>query len=84
MIIMTMYQKIQNCKKQKFSKTKTALKTGADRKTVRKCWDMTENEYLQNRARLEDKEKIFDQYKQEILSLLEVNKDIKNHKVYTS
>lgn len=79
-----MYQKIQICKKQKFSKTDTALKTGIDRKTVKKYWDMTEEEYLSYKAKLEDKVKVFDNYREGILNLLNVNKDIKNHKVYSS
>lgn len=79
-----MYQKIQIYKKQKYSKLETSKKTGLDRKTVRKYWDMTEQEYLDYKAALEDKIKIFEPYKNELLALLEVNKDITNHKVYTS
>ncbi|MGL1890603.1 MAG: IS21 family transposase [Spirochaetaceae bacterium] len=79
-----MYQKIQNCKKQKYSKMNAAAETGLDPKTVRKYWNMSEKEYLDYKISLEDKIKVFEPYKDELLAILEVNKGIKNHKVFTS
>ncbi len=84
MVIMNMYQKIQSCKKQKHSKKNASKETGLDRKTVTKYWDMTEEDYLEYKASLEDKIKVFEPYKDELLALLEVNKGVKNHKVFTS
>ncbi len=84
MIIMNMYQKIQFCKKQKHSKKNASSETSLDPKTVRKYWNMTEEEYFEYKESLEDKIKVFEPYKDELLALLEVNKGIKNHKVFTS
>ncbi len=61
-----------------------ARKLDIDRKTVRKYFHMTPNEYLDYKKKLEEKSKVFECYKVEILALMKVNKNVKNSKVYCS
>ena len=84
MIVMNMYQKIQNCKKQLLAKNQTASKLKISWKTVKKYWDMTEEEYLKYKMETDCKVKVFEPFKSDIISLLEVNKDILNNKVFAS
>lgn len=84
MIIMNMYQKIQSCKKQLLSKNQTTKKLKVDWKTVKKYWDMNEDQFLSYMQDLETKEKVFEPYRNDILAILKVNKDVKNNTIYAS
>jgi len=81
---MNMYQKVQLCKKQMLKISEISRKLEIDRKTVRKYFNMTLSEYLEYKRKLEDKSKVFEAYKDEILALMKVNKSVKNNKVYCS
>lgn len=84
MLTMNMYQKVQLCKKQMLKITEISRKLEIDRKTVRKYYHMTLSEYLEYKRKLEEKSKVFEIYKDEILALMKVNKNVKNSKVYCS
>lgn len=80
MIVMNMYQKVRKFKKRKYSQKQIARELKIDRKTVRKYCEMSESEYVQYRNKLEKKERVFDLYRDEILSIYRVN----NGKIYGS
>ncbi len=80
MIIMNMYQKVRKFKKRDYSIKRISEKLQIDRKTVRKYCEMSETEYVQYRKNLENKDRVFDIYRDEILSIYRVN----NGKIYGS
>ncbi len=73
MIIMNMYQKVRKFKKRDYSIKRISEKLQIDRKTVRKYCEMSEIEYVQYRKNLENKDRVFDIYRDEILSIYRVN-----------
>jgi len=80
MIVMNMYQKVRKFKKRKYSQKRIAEELKMDRRTVRKYCEMSEAEYVQNRNNLQNKDRVFDLYRDEILSIYRVN----DGKIYVS
>lgn len=77
MVKKIMYQKIQQMKRQGYNKSEISSALNLDRKTVRKYFKMTEIEYQQYLTDSMFRDKIFDQYKQEILELYSLNNNKK-------
>ena len=80
MIVMNMYQKVRKFKKRKYSNKRISRELKIDPKTVRKYCNMSESEYIQHREKLSQKDRVFDLYRDEILSIYRVN----NGKIYGS
>jgi transposase len=66
-----MYNKIQTYKQMGYSIRKTAREADFDRKTVRKYWNMAQDEYVRYMAECCERTKILDPYRPEISVLLE-------------
>ena len=65
------YNKIQSYKQMGYSIRKTAREADIDRKTVRKYWNMPQDEYVRYMAQCCSRSKILDPYKDEVVTLLE-------------
>jgi len=66
-----MYNEIQSYKQMGYTIRKTAREVDLDRKTVRKYWNMRQDEYTRYMAQCCERAKILDPYKDEITALLE-------------
>lgn len=66
-----MYNKVQSYKQMGYSIRRTAREADIDRKTVRKYWNMPQDEYTRYMAQCCERTKILDPYKKEIEALLE-------------
>ena len=66
-----MYNEIQSYKQMGYTIRKTAREADLDRKTVRKYWNMRQDEYVRYMARCCERTKILDPYKDEITALLQ-------------
>lgn len=73
MVNRKMYQRIQNLKKQGYGKLAIGRKLAIDPATVRKYYSMDADDYLKYQAETLHREKAFDDYKEEILSIYEKN-----------
>lgn len=82
MVQLEMYADIQKLKKLKFKKTKVAESLGIDPKTVRKYWDMTEDEYIQYSIDTKERTKIMDQYNDYVLGKLKSYPEISSSIIY--
>ena len=80
MIVMNMYQKVRKFKKREYSIKRISRELKIDPKTVKKYYGMSESEYVLYRNKLEKKERVFDIYRDDILSIYPVN----NGKIYGS
>lgn len=67
----TMYRKIQSYKQQGYTIRRCARTIGVDRKTVRKYWNMTAEEYVKYLGETKKRTRILDPYWSEIVSELE-------------
>jgi len=74
MIVMNMYQKVRKFKKRKYSQKRIAEELKMDRRTVRKYCEMSETEYVQNRNNLQNKDRVFDLYRDEILAFPQIRR----------
>jgi len=66
-----MYNKVQSYKQMGYSIRQTARDADMDRKTVRKYWNMPQDEYVRYMAQCCERTKILDPYRNEITALLE-------------
>jgi len=66
-----MYTKIQERRAMGYSKRRTASELEIDKKTVRKYWEMSEENYAQSVIEAKSRTKILDQYRDFIVSRLE-------------
>jgi transposase len=73
MVKKTMYQKIQNLKKQGYGKYEISIQLGIDPATARKYFHMEPAEYNSYRDALQERNKLYEGYEQEILELYEKN-----------
>ena len=73
MVRKSMYQKIQTFKRQGFSKAQISRKLELDPATVARYYDMSESEYLEYRQSHTNRDKAFDQYKEDILDVYREN-----------
>jgi transposase len=71
-----MYNEIQGYKQQGYSQRRCARTVDLDRKTVRKYWYMTPEEYVKKLAESKKRAKILDPYYEEIVSELETYPNI--------
>jgi hypothetical protein len=77
MVQKKMFRKIKNYKKKGFSKKRTAKDLKIARKTVRKYWNMSTEDYLKYLQNQTYRFKAFDDLKSEILKIYEVNNNKK-------
>ncbi len=68
-----MYKRIQELKKKGYGKLSIGRKLKLDPATVRKYYSMTPQEYRNYKRETLTREKLFDEYKSEILSVYESN-----------
>lgn len=73
MVKKVMYQKIQQLKKQGLNKSQIGKKLDLNRKTVRKYYDMCENDYHTYMVDMMYRDKKLDSFKQAILNVYQVN-----------
>ena len=66
-----MYNKIQAHKQMGYGIRKCAREIDMDRKTVRKYWNMSQEEYTKYMSKCSERAKILDPYKKEIVGILE-------------
>ena len=73
MVKKTMYQKIQELKRQGKTRREIVTGLGLDKKTVKKYYSMEESEYLEYQQELLNRDKVFEQYKDEIVEIYQKN-----------
>ena len=66
-----MYNKIQECKQLGYSMRRCAKEIKLDRKTVQKYWNMTEKEYIHYLAECQERSKMLEPYREEMVGFLE-------------
>jgi transposase len=76
------FNEIQAHKQMGYSQNKVAKVTGLDRKTVKKYWNMPQEEYSQYLSKCSRRAKQLDCYKQEIIQLLETWANITSAIIY--
>ncbi|RMG23080.1 MAG: IS21 family transposase [Methanobacteriota archaeon] len=77
MVKENMVHKIHRLKARGWSKSRVARELGLDRKTVRKYWDMSVEDYRAYRHRMESRFKKFEVFKDRILEIYSANGDRK-------
>jgi transposase len=77
-----MYSEIQGYKQIGYSIRRCARETDIDRKTVRKYWNMSAEEYLKYLAESRERAKILDPYRDEIVAELETHPNITSAIIY--
>jgi transposase len=80
MITMNLFKTIKNYKKQGYGIRKISRKLHISRKTVSKYYKMSDQEFVNYRINANKKERVFHQYKDEIIEIFKINEE----KVYTS
>lgn len=73
MVSVSVYQRIQDCKRLLGNQKKTAERLNLARGTVRKFWNMNEEAYLAYCRRASIRRHRFDPYREEIITLVELN-----------
>lgn len=73
MVKKAMYQKIQSFKKQGKSKSQISGLLSISKKTVKKYYSMEESKYLKYQRKLLNRDKVFDNYRDDILEIYEKN-----------
>lgn len=76
MVGIEMYADIQRLKRIGYKRNRVAKRLGIDAKTVRKYWDMSQDEYLAYLLETKERSKIMDPYKDFIEDLLKQHPDI--------
>lgn len=82
MVKLTMYSDIQKLKKLGYKKLRAAKQLGIDPKTVRKYWDMTEDEFISYFIEAKERTKIMDQYTDYVLDRLKTYPEITSAIIY--
>lgn len=77
-----MLQKIRDLKKKGYKKLRVAREIGIDVKTVRKYWDMTDDNYFEYYEKTREREKIMDPYKDFVVKRLEEYPEINSAIIY--
>lgn len=70
MVGIEMYSDIQKLKRLGYKKNRASIKLGIDAKTIRKYWDMSQDEYLAYLLECKERSKIMDSYKDFVLRKL--------------
>ena len=76
MVDTIMYAKIQERKKEGYSKRKTAKELNIDKRTVGKYWEMTDETYARYVLESKERGKVLDPYREYIIEKLETHKEI--------
>jgi len=77
-----MYNKVQAYKQMGYSIRRTAREVDIDRKTVRKYWNMRQDEYTRYMAQCCERTKLLDPYRKDITALLETWPNITSAIIY--
>jgi transposase len=77
-----MYTKIQTRKKMRYSQRQTAEELEIDRGTVKKYWNMSEEEYAEYRIESKERNKIVEPYREIITGYLEKYRNITSAVIY--
>lgn len=82
MVKLIMYSDIQKLKKLGYKKLKAAKQLGIDPKTVRKYWDMTENDYVQTLIDSKERTRVMNDYHDYVLDRLKEYPEITSSIIY--
>ena len=77
-----MYAEIQKLKAMGYKKQRAARQLEIDTKTVRKYWDMTDEEYITAQLESKERTKMLDPYREYILDKLRTHREITSAIVY--
>ena len=78
MVGIKMYAKIQELKTKGYKKQRAARELDIDVKTVRKYWEMTEDEYVDYQIETKNRTKIMDPYREFVLERIKAHPEISN------
>jgi transposase len=82
MVGIEMYAEIQKRKKLGYKKQRAARELNIDSKTVRKYWDMTEEEYINQCVQSKERTKIMDPYREFVLDKIKTHGEITSAVIY--
>ena len=82
MVNIEMLQRIRDLKKKGYKKSRVAREIGIDVKTVRKYWNMTDDDYFEYYEKTREREKIMDPYRDFIVKRLEEYPEINSAIIY--
>jgi transposase len=82
MVGIMMYGEIQKLKGMGYKKQRAARQLEIDTKTVRKYWDMTEDEYIAQQIDSRERTKIMDPYRAYVLEKLQTHREITSAIIY--
>jgi len=82
MVGIGMYAEIQNRKKLGYKKQRAARELNVDTKTVRKYWDMAEEEYITQQYESKERRKNMDPYREYVLDKLREHSEITSAIIY--
>ena len=82
MVGIEMYSEIQKLKKLGYKKQRAARQLGIDTKTVRKYWNMTDNEYITYHLEAKERYKIMDPYRDYVMEKLKNYPEITSAIIY--
>ena len=82
MVGIDMYSEIQKLKKLGYKKQRAARQLEIDTKTVRKYWDMDEDEYIAMHVESKERTKMLDPYREYILDKLRMHREITSAIIY--
>lgn len=82
MVGITMYSEIQKLKALGYKKQRAARQLKVDTKTVRKYWNMTEDDYVSYLIETKERSKIMDPYHDYVLDKLKTYPEISSAIIY--
>lgn len=82
MVGIDMYAEIQKRKRLGYKKQRAARELNIDTKTVRKYWDMTDDEYIQCQLESKERTKIMDPYHDYVLEKIQAYSEITSAIIY--
>lgn len=82
MVGIEMYVEIQKFKKLGYKKQRASRELDIDTKTVRKYWDMTEDEYIEQQLDSKERTKMLDPYREYVLDKLRTHSEITSAIIY--
>jgi len=82
MVGIEMYGEIQKLKKLGYKKQRVARQLGIDTKTVRKYWDMTDDDYVSYYLETKERTKLMDPYRDYVLMKLKTYPEITSAIIY--
>jgi len=82
MVGIKMYAKIQELKCLGYKKQRAARQLDIDTKTVRKYWNMTEDEYIEHQHESKERTKLMDPYREYVLGKVREHREITSAIIY--